>query len=128
MCLLNAGLQKHESFLLPGSLPESPPDSGSEHLLSPRGVGVSANPAGAGYLSPQSDSNTSSAGPGVHLSSPSHDALYQHSQTVPDLSTVDYSVPLQLIEQSGAKAEVGFQGGLIVQQVKLAHESQVNTP
>lgn len=62
--------------------PESPPDSGSEHLLSPGSSMI--NPGFVGSVEDYTIENPS--------------ATYTSSSMLPDLSKVNYSVPMQMIE------------------------------
>ena len=64
--------------------PESPPDSGSEHLLSPGSSMI--NP---GFVASLEDY----AGP-IETA-----ASYTSSSLLPDLSKINYSVPMQMIEE-----------------------------
>ena len=100
-----------DSICKDGGFPESPPDSGSEHLMSPssntmaseRSLSVSRNLAMGGSSSGGCYSN--------NVAGISDD--YHHSYNVktnlevlPDLNKINYSVPLQMIESSDAEYKV----------------------
>ena len=83
-------------------LPESPPESGGSEALSPPGLGTS--PAYYGQ-SPKQIHQTGGAGPVQTFPSANHHQRQQlPGQTAeavakyPDLSMVDYTLPLQIIQ------------------------------
>ena len=67
-----------DSICKDGGFPDSPPDSGSEHLMSPGSLGAS-NPVG---FNPQGD-------------------FYPRTDftNMPDLSKVNYTLPMQMIDE-----------------------------
>lgn len=100
-----------DSICKDGGFPESPPDSGSEHLMSPSSntrasecsLSVSRNLAMGGSSSGGCYSN--------NVAGISDD--YHHSYNVktnlevlPDLNKINYSVPLQMIESSDTEYKV----------------------
>ena len=105
---------------MPVNVLESPPDSSSEHLLSPHSAGAS------GSLSPPTAPNTTTTiDIGQHLHDQQQGLELQGHQGqqgqghegfcsgLPDLSAIDYSVPLQLIEhQSDQQQQQQQQDGL----------------
>ena len=82
-------------------LPESPPESGGSEALSPTGLGTSP----AYYGQSPKQIQTGGAGPVQTFPSANHHQLQQlPGQTAeavakyPDLSMVDYTLPLQIIQ------------------------------
>lgn len=65
-----------DSICKDGGFPDSPPDSGSEHLMSPgNNPGVGFNPSGSDFY-PRTDFTN-----------------------MPDLSKVNYTLPMQMIDE-----------------------------
>ncbi len=92
-----------------GSLPDSPPDSSSEHML----------------LSPGGNSSFSSSPPHHQQL---HTSQLSASSQLPDLSCIDYSVPLRLLEGDGpvivedALAEQVVRGATAGGNVAMIHQ------
>ena len=85
-----------DSIVKEGGFPDSPPDSGSEHLLSPSSMVNSGSVGGF------------SNNPGVNISndyyvSTNHQRNisrdYTSASMLPDLSKVNYNVPMQMIDE-----------------------------
>ena len=85
--------------LFPGGLPDSPPDSGSEHLMSPGSSG-----SHAGSSSPHQQ---------MILQQQQQQQQQQHygggGGSTMDLSNIDYTLPMQLIEGGQDYQQVSVQ-------------------
>ena len=77
-----------ESICKDGGFPESPPDSVSDHLMSPGGCYAGAASGGDFYVQPTN-----------HRRNPD----FSVQSMMPDLSKVNYSVPMQMIEDDDYK-------------------------
>ena len=85
-----------DSICKDGGFPDSPPDSGSEHLLSPSSM-----------VAPESVGGNTNAGASIgeeynylannHMRSNSRD--FTNTNMLPDLSKVNYNVPMQMLEE-----------------------------
>ena len=80
-----------DSICKDGGFPESPPDSGSEHLMSPASGSSLVNP---GIVSSSLEDYYINHGP---VNRPRNRDFNAQSM-MPDLSKVNYSVPMQMIE------------------------------
>ena len=96
-----------DSICKDGGFPESPPDSGSEHLMSPssnmaseRSLSVSRNLGGAMGSSSGCYSNA-----GISDDYHSYN-VKTNLEVLPDLNKINYSVPLQMIESSDTEYKV----------------------
>ena len=81
-----------DSICKDGGFPDSPPDSGSEHLMSPSSSSVTFS--GRGYT----NSGMTVEDYGTYGKS--------SLEVLPDLNKINYSVPLQMIESSDADYKV----------------------
>ena len=86
-----------ESICKDGGFPDSPPDSGSEHLLSPSSM-----------VNPESVGGYTNVGANIgadeyylannHMRS-NNPRDYTNTNMLPDLSKINYTVPMQMIEE-----------------------------
>ena len=86
-----------ESICKDGGFPDSPPDSGSEHLLSPSSM-----------VNPESVGGYTNVGANIgadeyflannHMRS-NNPRDYTNPNMLPDLSKINYTVPMQMIEE-----------------------------
>ena len=86
-----------ESICKDGGFPDSPPDSGSEHLLSPSSM-----------INPESVGGYTNVGANIgadeyylannHMRS-NNPRDYTNTNMLPDLSKINYTVPMQMIEE-----------------------------
>ena len=84
-----------DSICKDGGFPDSPPDSGSEHLLSPSSM---VNPGSVGgYTNVGANLGDDYYLANNHMRSNSRE--YTSTSMLPDLSKVNYNVPMQMIEE-----------------------------
>ena len=93
-----------DSICKDGGFPESPPDSGSEHLMSP-----SSNMASECSLSVSR--NLAMGSSGCYSNAGISDDYHSYNvktnlEVLPDLNKINYSVPLQMIESSDTEYKV----------------------
>ena len=101
-----------DSICKDGGFPESPPDSGSEHLMSPSSSTNFTSGSGSEHLmSPSSSTNFTSGGgsytnSGISINEEFPPYIMKQNEMLPDLNKINYSVPLQMIESSDADYKV----------------------
>lgn len=97
-----------DSICKDGGFPDSPPDSGSEHLLSPSSM---VNPGSVGgYTNVGANLGDEYYLANNHMRTNSRD--YTSTSMLPDLSKVNYNVPMQMIEEDYKSIVV--QGGSVM--------------
>ena len=86
-----------DSICKDGGFPDSPPDSGSEHLLSPSSM---VNPGSVGgYTNAGANIGDEYYLGNNHGGLRNHARDYTSTNRLPDLSKVNYNVPMQMIEE-----------------------------
>ena len=83
-----------DSICKDGGFPESPPDSGSEHLMSPSSS-TNFTSGGGSYTNS-----------GISINEEFPPYIMKQNEMLPDLNKINYSVPLQMIESSDADYKV----------------------